>query len=796
MRAVLGFCLLAACAAEPLERLAGDSAPALISAEDCTFSSLALGHHLQCGLVSGGRVACWGENVAGEVGNGSVGVAVNQPTEVLLAGGAPLAGASAVTAFDRHACALVGSGIQCWGEGGSGRLGDGSEVDRASPVDVVGTGFSSVSAGAQHTCAVAGGQIRCWGENGQGRLGDGTNMDRSTPVVVAGSGWKQVSAGAAHTCAVRAADGAAFCWGNNGSGRLGDGTNGNRSTPTAVLDANGSFTGVDRIEAGLDNTCARKLDGSLWCWGENQYGTLGDGTTMDRNRATRVVLDGQPFGPVQSFGLIHYTLADNSAACAVRNDQTLWCWGDNTGTNHFLLGQGGATPAQSSEPLRVKKLAGQATPFDPVDRVVGGYDLGCARTLDGRWWCWGHYFGDPGDGLTDEDRSVPVRVICPECKTSAACAASPFGPICDTSDWACGECQVDNQCAGATPRCDRSPVHNVCVACDGDFGSSAEFACPSAATPVCTTDGCRECAADRVERCTPAEPACESATGTCAPCTGDLGSGASAPCPTTDAPACQDGLCVAVALIVAPTGLGNDATPTYRGTATPGSPVQVFVDGGDEPVCTAVADASGMWSCSGEAELADGGHTAEAQAGDGPRSSAVDFTIDTVAPAVTLSTPTAGSSSDDATPTYSGTAEPGATVHVIVDGVHVCAVVADEAGAWSCTPEVALPPGPHTVSVSAEDAAGNAGQAGPHAFAVAALDDDRDDDGVADDLDNCPDDANPEQTDLDRDGQGDACDAGYGVSGGGCASTRGGGGTILLLLLLVFARARRAKMRG
>jgi MYXO-CTERM domain-containing protein len=155
----------------------------------------------------------------------------------------------------------------------------------------------------------------------------------------------------------------------------------------------------------------------------------------------------------------------------------------------------------------------------------------------------------------------------------------------------------------------------------------------------------------------------------------------------------------------------NDSTPAYSGTAEPGSTVNVIVDG--TPVGTAVANAAGNWTFTPTAPLADGPHTVRATATDAggntsPSSATNTFTLDTSAPAApVVQSPANGSTTSDSTPAYSGTAEPGSTVTIIVDGTPVGTATANGAGAWSFTPTVPLIEGPHTVNATAADATGN-----------------------------------------------------------------------------------------
>lgn len=153
------------------------------------------------------------------------------------------------------------------------------------------TAWLKVAAGWYHTCAInTDNKLYCWGKNDNGQLGDGTNCegsyddncaDKYVPTKIGDDSWQKISAGGDHTCGIKS-DGKLYCWGNNNSGQLGDGTAGtsedwyaaNKSVPTKI----GDDTWID-ISAGQDHTCGIKADSKLYCWGRNQSGELGDGTS-------------------------------------------------------------------------------------------------------------------------------------------------------------------------------------------------------------------------------------------------------------------------------------------------------------------------------------------------------------------------------------------------------------------------------------------------------------------------------------------------------------------------------------
>jgi alpha-tubulin suppressor-like RCC1 family protein len=251
------------------------------------------------------------------------------------------------------------------------------------PLDVV-----QISAGDAHTCAVtSAGAAKCWGSNANGQLGDNTTTDRHTPVTVRnlGSGVKSITAGGSHTCAVTTS-GAARCWGMNDYGQLGDGTTTDRRIPVTV---SGLSNGVSTISTGGWHSCAVTTTGATRCWGLGTLGRLGDGMSLSRH--TPVAVTGLESGVKDiSLGSWH--------SCAATTAGAVHCWGSN---GFGQLGDGTTTNRLS--PVRVGVLSS-------VTHISVGHRHGCAVNTAGAARCWGdNGNAQLGDG-TRTHRFSPVVV--------------------------------------------------------------------------------------------------------------------------------------------------------------------------------------------------------------------------------------------------------------------------------------------------------------------------------------------------------------------------------------------------
>ncbi len=350
------------------------------------LTAISAGALHSCAVTDTGEAKCWGDNGAGQLGDGTV---VEKLTPVGVAGLA--SGVSAIASGKDHSCALTAGGsVKCWGANFEGQLGDGTFTDRLAPVDVDGltSGVSAIVTGDFHSCALTtGGGVKCWGTNLSGELGNGANDASNSPVDVVGlsSGAVAIAAGSGHTCALTASG--IKCWGWNGDGQLGDGTTMDRNAPVNVV---GFSSAAAYIDAGFAHSCAVTNSGGLKCWGWNGSGQVGDGTTMPR------------LTPVNVMGLtsgVFAVAAGRNHSCALTTSGGTKCWGGNiTGQ----LGDGTTTPRLA--PADVTGLT------SGVAEITAGEDHSCAATSNGGLKCWGwNEFGQLGDG-TKINRTTCVSV--------------------------------------------------------------------------------------------------------------------------------------------------------------------------------------------------------------------------------------------------------------------------------------------------------------------------------------------------------------------------------------------------
>lgn len=377
-------------------------------------SDIAAGGFHTCAITTDGRVRCWGYNGYGQLGN-------NTTTDSKISRQVQgITTATSVTAGYWHSCALLSDNtVWCWGRNAQGELGDNTTTDRLTPVQVHGVGGSGVlsnivqiSAGGQnsdgshdfgHTCALAStGAVYCWGYNGYGQLGDTTTTNRSAPVqvrAITGAGYlanvTKVGVGGWHSCAVigSGATGSLNCWGLNNNGQLGDNSVTNRSRPVAATGLGISSTHYPtEVSGGALHTCALFADHTVYCFGDNSNGQLGDNTGADRRQGVQV------HGVGNSGQLTTATDIDLGElhSCAVLSTGVAACWGDN------IFGQlGDNTVTDRRYPVAVSGVttASQITAGGDLQSGNIHYAHTCVRLTTGSLWCWGSNLnGQLGNG--------------------------------------------------------------------------------------------------------------------------------------------------------------------------------------------------------------------------------------------------------------------------------------------------------------------------------------------------------------------------------------------------------------
>jgi alpha-tubulin suppressor-like RCC1 family protein len=334
---------------------------------------------------SDGTVWSWGLNDSGQLGDGGT-------TNRSLVQVSGLTGATATAAGYLHTLALKNDGtVWAWGANGSGQLGNGTTTSSSTPVQVSGlTGVTAISAGYTYSLALkSDGTVWAWGENGNGQLGDGNPIAYSTnystaPIQVVGlTGVTAIAGGYLHSLALKG-DGTVWAWGHSPLGNGGV----DSSTPVQAS----VLTGITAIATGGgagsgDYSLALKGDGTLWAWGSNWTGQLGDGSITDRPTA------------VQVSGLtgVSAIVAGDRHSLALKSDGTVWAWGSN---NSGRLGDG--TTTDSHVPILVSGLTG-------ITAIAAGEFHSLAIKGNVTVWAWGsNSLRQLGDGTTT-DRYFPVH---------------------------------------------------------------------------------------------------------------------------------------------------------------------------------------------------------------------------------------------------------------------------------------------------------------------------------------------------------------------------------------------------
>jgi alpha-tubulin suppressor-like RCC1 family protein len=353
--------------------------------------ALAAGGLSAFAIGSTGAVRAWGNNTGGILGDGTSTTRLAPVAASLLGPPADFTAAIAVSSKSgaSHACSLTTmGGLRCWGANGSGQLGNGTTTPASNPIALNNSDTLKVALGDNHTCIIMSDTtFRCAGSNTSGQLG----VNSTVPSFLyfassATTGYIDIAAGGDTTCARRdGLNSGVYCWGSNAYGQCGtEPTGTNQLSPVLVV----GMGAAAEIDVGDQFACGRKSDGTVWCWGSNASGQLGDLTTVDRSSPVQV--QGISSAVQISLGRFH--------ACALLADGSVRCWGAN---GWGQLGDGSGVGQLT--PVPVRGIAGAL-------EVRAGGNFTCVRLESGTAQCFGYNReGEVGDGTT-EPRFVPTPV--------------------------------------------------------------------------------------------------------------------------------------------------------------------------------------------------------------------------------------------------------------------------------------------------------------------------------------------------------------------------------------------------
>jgi alpha-tubulin suppressor-like RCC1 family protein len=411
-----------------------------------TFSSISSAGLHTCALGYDNNAYCWGHNAHGQMGNGTTNESQSRPVQVTRPGGATFL---QISAGSGHTCGVANDAkTYCWGMGQNGAIGNGSLSDQTTPVPVdasSGGQFRDLTSGSGHVCAFGNdNRLYCWGNNGNGQLGSGTasfesrpmpvnvppntslrtisayghqtcsvshenklwcwgmvgNAEQRTPVLTdppSGTNFYSVTAGGNHVCALANPYNNAYCWGRNYSGQLGINQTADQHSPVEVGAAQAppgpSGTPLTQVSVGNSHMCGIDQTAKAYCWGLNQQGQLGDGTTTIRQTPTAVNAPAGVSFTQFALGSVH--------TCATGNDARTYCWGaGSTGA----LGNGSTADVPTPTPV-------DTPPGVTLTGLTAESGHTCGLGSNAITYCWGsNYTGELGNGTTSNGlRPMPVN---------------------------------------------------------------------------------------------------------------------------------------------------------------------------------------------------------------------------------------------------------------------------------------------------------------------------------------------------------------------------------------------------
>ena len=360
--------------------------PVLVFSGTDKWLDIDAGFNHTCGIKANGTAWCWGAGTGGQLGDGAT---TNRIMGVAVTGGGTW---TSINAANTHSCGIkTGGTLFCWGTNTYGEIGDDTTITRTSPVSVAGgAAWKAVSGGSYFTCGIRmDGRRNCWGSNGiEGRLGDGATISRSVPTPIEPrSPWKYVTHGHSHICGIKTDD-TLWCWGANEYGQLGNNTTSPSYVPVQVT-GGGSWRSVSAT--GQYFTCGVKTDNTGWCWGRSGNGYLGNGTGVDS--PVPYEIDSAMAWKIIETGNVH--------ACGIQTNDRLYCWGSRS---NGRIGNGGLTTGGTLVPIVIGT--------DTWQSISAGGSHTCGIKMDGTAWCWGaQQYGRLGNGSTSAgDQTTPLAI--------------------------------------------------------------------------------------------------------------------------------------------------------------------------------------------------------------------------------------------------------------------------------------------------------------------------------------------------------------------------------------------------
>lgn len=278
------------------------------------WKTIAAGKEHSLGIKNDGTLWVWGDNYYHQLGLGDN---INYPSDrTILVQLGIATNWQTIAGSEKHTVSLKNDGtLWTWGNNIYGQLGDGTNVKKIIPVQIGTAIWQKIAANISNTAAIkSDGTLWTWGDNNFGQLGDGTNINKNIPTQIGTATWQSVAFGSTHTLAIKT-DGTLWGWGSNAFGQLAMGTDYGPNAPTQI--------GTEiwqSVTANNYHTIAIKSDGTLWACGNNFNGQLGDGTTVNKNVLTQI-------GTATDWQSI--STGNGGHSLAIKNDGTLWTWGKN-----------------------------------------------------------------------------------------------------------------------------------------------------------------------------------------------------------------------------------------------------------------------------------------------------------------------------------------------------------------------------------------------------------------------------------------------------------------------------------